>query len=105
MVSWRPFDFGLRRANVAVAEAARDQAQAALNKTRYEISVAAADAFLTVLAARQTAEAARAAVDSWQILQRSIQALVNAQLRPGADESRVAAEDVYKRQIVTSSWA
>jgi outer membrane protein TolC len=92
LVSWRPFDFGLRRANVAVAEAARDQAQAALNKTRYEISVAAADAFLTVLAARQTAEAARAAVDSWQILQRSIQALVNAQLRPGADESRVAAE-------------
>jgi outer membrane protein len=92
LVSWQPFDFGLRRANVAVAEAARDQAQAALNKTRYEISVAAADAFLTVLAARQTAEAARAAVDSWQILQRSIQALVNAQLRPGADESRVAAE-------------
>jgi len=31
-------------------------------------------------------------VDSWQILQRSIHALVNAQLRPGADESRVAAE-------------
>ena len=92
LVSWQPFDFGLRRANVAVAEAARDQAQAALNKTRYEIAVAAADSFLTVLAARQTAEAARAAVDSWQILQRSIHALVNAQLRPGADESRVAAE-------------
>jgi outer membrane protein TolC len=31
-------------------------------------------------------------VESWQILQRSIHALVNAQLRPGADESRVAAE-------------
>jgi outer membrane protein TolC len=54
--------------------------------------VEAADAFLTVIAARQTAEAARAAVDSWQILERSIHALVNAQLRPGADESRVAAE-------------
>jgi outer membrane protein len=54
--------------------------------------VATADAFLTVIAARQTAEAARAAVDSWQILQRSIHALVSAQLRPGADESRVAAE-------------
>jgi len=92
LVSWQPFDFGLRRANVAVAEAARDQAQAALKKTRHEISVAAADAFLTVVAARQTAEAARAAVDSWQILQRSIHALVNAQLRPGADESRVLAE-------------
>jgi outer membrane protein TolC len=92
LVAWQPFDFGLRRANVAVAEAARGQAQAALDKTRYEVAVAAADAFLTAVAARQTAEAARAAMDSWQILQRSIHALVNAQLRPGADESRVAAE-------------
>jgi len=92
LVAWQPFDFGLRRANVAAAEATRDQAQAALNRTRYEVSVAAADAFLTVLAARQTAEAARAAVDSWQILQRNIHALASAQLRPGADESRIAAE-------------
>ena len=65
LVAWQPFDFGLRRANVAAAEATRDQAQAALNRTRYEVSVATADAFLTVLAARQTAEAARTAVDSW----------------------------------------
>lgn len=92
LVAWQPFDFGLRRANVAAATAARDQAQAALNRTRYEVSVATADAFLTVIAARQTAEAARAAVDSWQVLQRSIHAQVSAQLRPGADESRVAAE-------------
>jgi len=31
-------------------------------------------------------------VDSWQILQRNIHALASAQLRPGADESRIAAE-------------
>jgi len=92
LVSWQPFDFGLRRANIAAAEAARDQAQAAMNRTRYDVSVAAADAFLTVVAARETADAARAAVDSWQVLARSIHALVNAQLRPGADESRIAAE-------------
>ena len=92
LVAWQPFDFGLRRANVAAATATRDQAQAALNRTRYEVSVATADAFLTAIAARQTAEAARAAVDSWQVLARSIHALVNAQLRPGADESRVQAE-------------
>jgi len=92
LVSWQPFDFGLRRANIAAAGAARDQAQAAMSRTRYDVSVAAADAFLTVMAARQTADAARAAVDSWQVLARSIHALVNAQLRPGADESRIAAE-------------
>jgi outer membrane protein len=92
LVTWQPFDFGLRAANVAVAAAGRDQAQATLNRTRYDVSVAAADAFLTVVAAQQTAEAVRATVDSWQILQRSIHALVAAQLRPGADESRVQAE-------------
>jgi outer membrane protein TolC len=92
LVSWQPFDFGLRRANVAVATAARDQAQAVLNRTRYDVSIATADAFLTVIAAQQTAQAARAAVESWQVLLRSIHAVVAAQLRPGADESRVQAE-------------
>ena len=92
LVTWQPFDFGLRRANVETATAARSQAQATLSRTQYDVSVATADAFLTVLAAQQTAQAARSAVDSWQILLRSVHALVAAQLRPGADESRVEAE-------------
>ena len=92
LVTWQPFDFGLRAANVATATAARNQAQATMNRTRYDVSVATADAFLTVVAAQQTAEAARASVDSWQVLLKSIHALVGAQLRPGADESRVQAE-------------
>jgi outer membrane protein len=92
LVTWQPFDFGLRSANVAVATAGRERAQATVTRTQYDVSVAAADAFLTVVAAQQTAQAAQAAVDSWQILTRSIHALVAAQLRPGADESRVQAE-------------
>jgi outer membrane protein len=92
LVTWQPFDFGLRAANIATASAARDQAQASMNRTRYDVSVATADAFLTVVAAQQTAQASRAAVDSWQTLLKSIHALVAAQLRPGADESRVQAE-------------
>jgi outer membrane protein len=92
LVSWQPFDFGLRHANVASAAAARDQADAAVSRTRYDVSVATADAFLTVVAAQQTTEAARAAIDSWEVLLKSIHALAAAQLRPGADESRVEAE-------------
>ena len=92
LVTWQPFDFGLRAANVAVAIAGRERAQATTNRTQYDVSVATADSFLTVIAAQQTAQAARAAIDSWQILLRSIHALVAAQLRPGADESRVEAE-------------
>ncbi len=92
LVAWQPFDFGLRAANVAAATAVRAQTEATMNRTRYDVSVATADAFLTVVAAQQTAEAARAAVASWQVLLKSIHALVAAQLRPGADESRVQAE-------------
>jgi outer membrane protein len=92
LVTWQPFDFGLRAANVAAATAGRERAQAAVNRTQYDVSVATADAYLTVIAAQQTAEAARASVESWQVLQKSIHALVTAQLRPGADESRVEAE-------------
>ena len=97
LVDWQPFDFGLRRANVAAATAKRDQTQATLNRTKYDVSVATADAFLTVIAAQRAAEAARAAVDSWQVLLRSTHAVVSAQLRPGADESRVTAELALSR--------
>jgi outer membrane protein len=92
LATWQPFDFGLRRANVATATAAKQRAQATVNRTRYDVAVATADAYLTVIAAQQTAQAARGAVESWQILLRSIHALVEAELRPGADESRVQAE-------------
>ena len=61
-------------------------------KASSPVAVAAADAFLTVVAVQQTAEAARASVDSWQVLLKNIHAQVSAQLRPGADESRVQAE-------------
>jgi outer membrane protein len=92
LVTWQPYDFGLRRANIAVATAARNQTEAAMKRTRYDISVAASDAFLTVIAAQQAAQAARSSVESWQSLLKSIHALVSAELRPGADESRVQAE-------------
>jgi len=103
LVTWQPFDFGLRAANVATATAVHNQAQATMNRTRYDVSVATADAFLTVVAAQQTAQAARASVDSWQILLKSIHALVAAQLRPGADESRVQAELAAARTQVAQA--
>src|SRR5437764_5598704 len=43
LVTWEPFDFGVRRANVAPAAASRAQSEAALTRTDYEIEVATAD--------------------------------------------------------------
>ena len=92
LVSWEPFAFGLRRANLAVANALEAESQAALKRTEYEIAVTTADACLTLAAAQETVRAAQAGVERAAVLLRTITAQVDAQLRPGADASRAAAE-------------
>ena len=92
LVSWEPFDFGLRRANVAVAAATRSEAEATLQRTRYDVAVATADAYLTLAASEETVRAAQAGVDRAGTVLGTIQALVNSGLRPGADASRAQAE-------------
>ncbi len=92
LLSWEPFDFGLRRAGVKVAETARNQAAADLAVTRLEVATGAADAFLTVLAAQARVRAAQANVERMRVFLESVQVLVKNQLRPGAEESRAAAE-------------
>ena len=92
LVTWEPFDFGLRGASVAAAAAARDQAEASLKRTQYEVAVAAAEAYLTLVASEQTTQAAEAGVARAEVIARTTQALVDAELRPGADASRAQAE-------------
>src|SRR5205085_2621535 len=92
LVTWEPFDFGLRRASVAAAEASRAQSEATLKRTEYEIAIAAADGFLTLAAAQETVQAAQAGVTRNETVSRTIHALVNTELRPGADASRADAE-------------
>ncbi len=92
LVSWEPFDFGLRQANVSAAESARAQSEATLKRTEFEIATATADSYLTLAAAQQTVRAAQAGVDRAETLLKTTNAVVNAQLRPGADSSRAEAE-------------
>jgi outer membrane protein TolC len=99
LVSWEPFDFGLRGASVAAAESARTRSEAALNRTRFQVAVAAADAFLTMTAAEATVGAAQAAVDRAEAILRTTNALVSAGLRPGADASRAQADLAAARTL------
>jgi outer membrane protein TolC len=92
LVTWEPFDFGLRHANLAAAEAARVQSEATLKRTQFETALAATDAYLTLAAAQETVRAAQAGVDRAESVLKTITALVNAQLRAGADQSRSDAE-------------
>jgi outer membrane protein len=106
LVTWEPFDFGLRQASVATAAASRAQSEATLKRTQFDVSVAAADAYVTLIAGQETVRAAQAGVDRAEVLSRTIGALVNAQLRPGADASRAQAELAAARtQLIQAQQA
>jgi outer membrane protein TolC len=106
LVTWEPFDFGLRRANLAAAGAAWAQSEAALQRTKYEVAVATADAILTLIAAGETVQAAQAGVTRAETVARTIHALADAALRPGADASRADAELAAARtQLIQAQQA
>ncbi|HZR25694.1 MAG TPA: TolC family protein [Vicinamibacterales bacterium] len=106
LVSWEPFDFGLRSANVAAAAASRTRAEAALKRTQFDVAAQTLDAVLTLAAARATVTAAQAGVDRGEVLVQRVEALVNAELRPGAEASRARAEAAAARtQLIQAQQA
>jgi outer membrane protein TolC len=92
LLSWEPFDFGLRSATVAGADAAVAQAKASEALTRLEVARIVGAAFLDVVATERAVAAAQADLDRRELWARVVHALVDNELRPGADASRVDAE-------------
>lgn len=92
LLSWEPFDFGFRHASVASAEATLARARAGATLTRLDVQSAVAAAFLAVVAAERAVEAAQADFMRRDVLRQTVQALVDNQLRAGADASRADAE-------------
>lgn len=92
LLSWEAFDFGHRKASIDVARAQGSLAQARAELTELDTAAAAADAFLTVLAADEGVRASQANVERLQVFADAVRILVANQLRPGADESRADAE-------------
>src|SRR5438094_1228675 len=103
VLSWDAIDFGQRRAAVDAARAQATQAKAQSDLTQLDVAAAAADAFLTVLAADEGVLAARANVDRLQVFAGAVRTLVANQLRPGVDESRAAAELALARNHVSQA--
>jgi outer membrane protein TolC len=108
LFSWEPFDFGLREATVANAEAAVVRARAGEALTRLDVQTAVGSAFLGIVASQRAVEALQADVDRRELLSRAVHTLVDNQLRPGAEASRSDAERaaaqtrlIQARQAVT----
>src|SRR5260370_2434327 len=92
LFSWEPFDFGYRGAKVDAARAVRNRASAESSLTRLDVAVATVNAYLTVMAAEQAMQAARADVERRETFNKAVRVLVDNQLRAGADASRADAE-------------
>ena len=91
LVSWQPFDFGLRRAQVNSAQQGAAAATAGLNLTRLDVELAVASAYLDLVSAEQLLVIARANLDRLQVFTNSVHVLVDNQLRPGADAAQADA--------------
>jgi outer membrane protein TolC len=92
LLSWEPFDFGLRGSTVREAEAAVARARADEGVTRLAVQQAVALAFLNAVAAQQAVTAAEADVQRRQTIAQAARTLADNQLRPGAEASRADAE-------------
>lgn len=106
LVSWEPFDFGRRQADVEISNAARARAEATVARTKLDVAAAAADAYLTALAAEQAVSAAKAGIARNREFEKIIQALTRAELRPGADLARIQSETIIaETQVVRAEQA
>ena len=92
LFSWEAFDFGLRQAAVASAEAAVARARAGERLTRLDVETAVGSAFLSIVGAQRAVTALQADLDRRDLLSRAVHVLVDNQLRPGAEASRSDAE-------------
>ena len=92
LLSWQPFDFGVRAARVNAAQQGTEAAKQAAALASLEGSVGAASAFLDLAAAHQLLTVAEANVRRLETFDKTIHVLVDNSLRPGADASQADAQ-------------
>lgn len=92
LVSWEPFDLGQRGAKDRVAGAERFLAEKSLVRTRFQAEAAAADTFLTILAADEVVRNAEAGSRRAESLVRLVEPLSAQGLKPGADLAKARIE-------------
>lgn len=92
LISWEPFDFGLRKAQVSVARSQTTQLQTQIAVTQLDVESRAADAFLSVLAAQQVVKAAQSKVDRFNLFLETIRVLAQKELKAKTDEYLAEAE-------------
>jgi outer membrane protein len=97
LVSWQPFDFGVRGGNVEVARQGSEAARQATLLTQLQVSAKAASAFFDIASAKQLVTVAEANVRRYESFAEVVHVLVDNTLRPGADASQADAQLAISR--------
>ena len=101
LFQWEPFDFGVRKAQVDVARALTNQANANIGVTELDVTANAAEAFMALAANEQAARAAEANVFRAKTFADAVHVLVSNQLRAGSEAARADAElSVARTQLL-----
>ena len=97
LISWQPFDFGVRGAKVEVARQGSEAAKQASLLTQLQVSANAGSAFFDLAAAEQLVNAAQANIRRYESFDKVVHVLVDNTLRPGADASQADAQLAFAR--------
>lgn len=92
LLSWQPFDFGVRAARVNAAQQGSEAAKQGAALTDLEVSAGAGSAFFDLAAAHQLVVVAQANVRRIETFAKAVHVLVDNALRPGADASQADAQ-------------
>lgn len=92
LLTWEPFDFGLRQANVNLARVQLEQALRESRLTEFNLIAIVADSYIKVLAAKQTVRALKANLERTQTFLTLVESLVKSGLRPDVDFNRAMIE-------------
>lgn len=92
LLSWQPFDFGARSAQVNIARRGAQAASAGLGLTKLDVAFITVNAYLDLATAQQLAATAQANLNRLQVFASSVHVLVTNQLRPGADAAQADAQ-------------
>ncbi len=92
LLSWEVFDFGYRSAGVTAARAGQNISGAEIKIAQLDLGLAAANAFINLVAAQELTRAAQSNVERRQVFDNAVHVLVDNELRPGAEASRADAE-------------
>ena len=103
LLSWEAVDFGRRGAAVDLARAESGFAEAQRTVTELDVASTAADTYLGEPAAEAALEAAQANVERLEAFATTVRALVQSQLRAGAEQSRTEAELAAARNRFTEA--